>query len=82
MYFLQIRVAAQASGQKHRSMVHQLCGNARGLQQFGHDLIEVENAETERRMRRCFVLAFVVLVAGVVGIDQMNVIDAAGRACG
>ena len=40
---------------------------------------KLRRPETEGRMRGGLVLAVVVLVAGVVGIDEMNVIDAAAQ---
>ena len=50
-------MAAQASGQKHRSMVHQSCGTRAAFSKLRHDLVEVQKAEAERRMRGGLVLA-------------------------
>src|SRR5215218_10124724 len=49
------------------------------LQQLRHNLVEVQEAQAEGRMRGGLVLTFVVLVTGVVGINQVNVVDAAGQ---
>ena len=70
--FLQAAVASQASGQKHRSMVHQSCGRRDALTSSGMSSSKFEHAEAEGRVRGGFVVARGVLVAGVVGIDQVR----------
>ena len=52
---------------------------ARGLHQFGHNRVKVEQTESERRMGGRLVLAIRILVALIVGVNQVDVIDASGE---
>jgi hypothetical protein len=60
-------------------MVHQSWGRRAALISSGMISSKFEHAEAERRMRGGFVLAVGVLVAGVVGVDHVDVVDAAGE---